>query len=66
MATIARRYLWIERLEGEAHSYARDYLGWWLEGGREPEVERYIGEDDPSFNSSIAQRIAARVRAENR
>ncbi len=62
-----RTATWIDRLEGEAHSYACDYAAWWLEGGREPEVGNYVDrsrDDGGRFSMGRADQIAARIRAE--
>jgi len=61
--------LWINRLSGEAHSYACDYAAWWLEGGREPNVLNYVDrscDDGGRFTAGRADQIAARIRAELR
>lgn len=63
-ASLAR---WIDRQKGEAHSYACDYAAWWLEGGREPNADDYILEDDEPrirFSRTHAQKIAAFIRVE--
>lgn len=59
--SLARR---LDKLQGEAHSYALDYVAWWMEGGREPKVDDYIWEDtNPRrFNHGRAREIAAEIR----
>lgn len=59
---LARR---IDKLSGSAHSYALDYVAWWMEGGREPKVDDYVWDsDDDSVRRSYrkAQMIAAYIR----
>lgn len=54
---------WIDGLQGHAHAYACDYTAWWLEGGREPEIDHYVNEDDSRFTYAKAAKISARIRA---
>lgn len=59
-ASLARR---IDKLKGQAHSYACDYAAWWLEGGREPNVDDYIQEEGGRlFNRGRAREIAGFIR----
>lgn len=57
--SLARR---IDRLQGESYAYAVDYVAWWLEGGRLPEVDRYVTEDGRALGHARAAKIAAFIR----
>lgn len=60
---------WMDRLSGEAHSYACDYAAWWTEGGRQPDVASYVArsvEDGGRFSTVRASEIAARIRRDVR
>ncbi len=56
----------MDRLTGNAYSYAADYAGWWFDGGREPDVEQYVTEDDSRFTVARAKQLAAHIRASER
>lgn len=59
----ARAARYVANLKGAAGEYAADYIVYWIEGGIEPDPERYIGEDDYTFNHGRAREIAAHIRA---
>ena len=69
MQAVSRRFRWIERLNGEAHGYAVEYMAWWCEGGREPKVDGYVERAEDAgerFSHGRAREIAARIRLEVR